>query len=102
MEAPIEEGEGLTLMDTYSKDYGDFDNELANEEDKKYKMKIFRESLSVLNERQKEILIARYLNEKKATLDELSKKYGISKERVRQIEESAIKKLREFAEQYDK
>ena len=102
LEAPIEEGEGLTLMDTYSKDYGDFDNELANEEDKKYKMKIFRESLSVLNERQKEILIARYLNEKKATLDELSKKYCISKERVRQIEESAIKKLREFAEQYDK
>lgn len=101
LEAPVDDGEGLTLMDTYSKDYGDFDTELANEEDKQYKMKIFRESLSVLNERQKEILIARYLNEKKATLDDLSKKYGISKERVRQIEESAIKKLREFAENYE-
>lgn len=102
LDTPIGDGESSTLLDTYSKDSGDYGVEFANEEDMKYKMKIFRESLSVLNERQKEILISRYLSEKKATLDELSKKYGISKERVRQIEESAIKKLREFAEQYDK
>ena len=65
-------------------------------------MKIFREILSILDERQKEILIARYLNDKKATLEELSVKYNISKERIRQIEENAIKKLKEFAKHYDR
>lgn len=102
LEAPVKEGEGLTLMDTISQDNGNYDDEISNEEDKQYRMKIFRESLSILNDRQREILIARYLSEKKATLEELSTKYNISKERVRQIEESAIKKLKSFADNYDK
>ena len=89
-------------MDTISENDGDYDNILADKDDKQYKMKIFRESLSILDERQKEILIARYLNDKKATLEELSVKYNISKERIRQIEENAIKKLKEFAKHYDR
>ena len=58
--------------------------------------------MSILDERQKNILIERYLKDNKATLEDLSKKYNISKERIRQIEESAIKKLKKFAEEYDK
>lgn len=102
LEAPVKEGEGLTLIDTISQDNGDYDETISNKEDKQYRMKIFRESLSILNDRQREILIARYLNDEKATLEELSEKYNISKERVRQIEESAIKKLKAFADNYDK
>jgi RNA polymerase sigma-32 factor len=102
LETPVSDNENVSLGDTISRDSGDYDNILAVEEERKYRMKIFRESLSVLDERQREILVARYLEEKKATLDELSKRFNISKERVRQIEESAIKKLKQFAENYDK
>ena len=103
LDAPVNDNnENLTLLDTISRDSGDFENIFADEEDKKYKMKIFHESLSILDERQREVIISRYLSENKATLDDLSKKYNISKERVRQIEESGIKKLKQFAEEYDK
>jgi len=47
-----------------------------------------------LNPREKEILIARKLSEDIATLDVLSKKYKISRERIRQIEAKALRKLR--------
>lgn len=50
--------------------------------------------LSELPERDREILKARRLNEPVATLESLSQKYGISRERVRQIEERAFNKLR--------
>ncbi|MBU0743844.1 MAG: RNA polymerase sigma factor RpoH [Gammaproteobacteria bacterium] len=50
--------------------------------------------LSKLDQRSREILECRWLKENKATLHELAAKYSISAERVRQIEESAIKKLK--------
>ena len=49
--------------------------------------------MDILNSREKEILIARRLSEEVATLEELSKKYKVSRERVRQIETKAIEKL---------
>ena len=51
------------------------------------------DSMSVLNEREKEILIARRLTDESLTLEELSKKYKISRERIRQIETKAFEKL---------
>jgi len=53
----------------------------------------FTEALKVLNPREKEIIKLRRLEEKPKKLEELSKKYKISRERVRQIEEKAIQKL---------
>ena len=43
-------------------------------------------AMKILNERETEIIKARRLSENPATLDELSKKYKISRERIRQIE----------------
>lgn len=51
------------------------------------------EVLSKLDQRSRQILEDRWLKEKKSTLHELAAKYSISAERVRQIEENAIKKL---------
>ena len=56
---------------------------------------LLKKHLSSLPERDREILKARRLSEPAATLETLSKKYNISRERVRQIEERAFKKLRE-------
>ena len=49
--------------------------------------------MSILNPREKEILKARRLSENSATLDVLSKKYKVSRERIRQIETKAFEKL---------
>ena len=50
-------------------------------------------AMNILNNREKEILHARRLAEESSTLEELSKKYKISRERVRQIETKAFEKL---------
>lgn len=55
---------------------------------------LLRKHLSDLPERDREILKARRLSDPAATLEILSQKYGISRERVRQIEERAFNKLR--------
>lgn len=56
---------------------------------------LLRKHLANLSDRDREILVARRLSEPVATLESLSQKYGISRERVRQIEERAYNKLRD-------
>ncbi len=58
-----------------------------------YRKKIFKKALNILNEREKEIITLRKLREKPMKLEELSVKFKISRERVRQIEEKALQKL---------
>ncbi len=58
-----------------------------------YRRSLFTKALNILNDREREIIKLRKLKEKPSKLEELSKKYKISRERVRQIEEKAIEKL---------
>ena len=57
------------------------------------------QALSTLDERSIDILRSRYLKEEKSTLHTLADKYGVSAERVRQLEYKAIKKLKERLEE---
>lgn len=57
--------------------------------------KLLRKHLDNLSERDREILTARRLSDPVATLETLSKKYNISRERVRQIEERAFNKIKD-------
>jgi RNA polymerase sigma-32 factor len=52
------------------------------------------EALAELDERSRNILAQRWLAEQKATLHELAEEYGVSAERIRQLEQNAMKKLR--------
>lgn len=52
-----------------------------------------KSALTILDDRSREIIQARWLNEKKETLHNLAKQYDISAERVRQLENNAMKKL---------
>ena len=52
-------------------------------------------ALSTLDERSRDILARRWLTEDKATLQDLADEYGVSAERIRQIEKNAMKKVRE-------
>ena len=54
---------------------------------------MLRDAMSVLNDRERHILTERRLSEETATLEDLSKVYKISRERVRQIEVRAFEKL---------
>ena len=71
------------------------DQELKISQNQEFKQRksLFEESIHILNDREKEILYARRLNDEPTTLDELSKKYKISRERIRQIETKAFEKL---------
>jgi RNA polymerase sigma-32 factor len=60
------------------------------------KANLLRNSLGVLNEREREIILARRLTENPPTLRELSEKYHISGERIRQLEENAIRKMQHY------
>ncbi|WP_028116615.1 RNA polymerase sigma factor RpoH [Ferrimonas senticii] len=51
-------------------------------------------AMNTLDERARDILKARWLDEEKQTLHELADKYGVSAERIRQLEKNAIKKLK--------
>jgi RNA polymerase sigma-32 factor len=55
---------------------------------------MFKKAFTALNEREKDILIKRQMSENSLTLEELSQIYKVSRERIRQIEENAIKKIK--------
>ena len=61
---------------------------------------ILMKSLTVLNDREKSIILDRRLKEPPLTLEQLSEKHGISRERVRQIENKAIDRLKDKVEEY--
>ncbi len=69
------------------------ENILVNSNELLFRKKVFEQALEILNEREKEIISLRKLKEKPVKLEELSKKFKISRERVRQIEEKAFEKL---------
>jgi len=66
---------------------------LAEQQEFSGRKKLLDAALKTLNERERDILTARRLSEEPATLEDLSAKYGISRERVRQIEVRAFEKL---------
>ena len=73
----------------------EMDHELrfAQQEEMEQRKDLLQDSIKILNEREREILHSRRLTDKPTTLEELSKKYKISRERIRQIENKAFEKL---------
>ena len=69
------------------------DRIIENKDELNYRRSLFSKAFEVLNEREKEIIKLRKLSENPLTLEDLSKKYKLSRERVRQIEEKALEKL---------
>ena len=67
---------------------------LAEEDELDHRRGLLGAAMHVLNEREKRILTERRLKEEPTTLEDLSVHYGLSRERVRQIEVRAFKKLR--------
>ncbi len=90
---PIKFGETDEWQDWLVDD--SLDQELIVSQKQEYddKKELLNNAMNILNEREKEIIDARRLAENPKTLEELSKKYKISRERIRQIETKAFEKL---------
>ena len=98
-------GSDQSLNSPYSDDgHGEWQDWLADEkpnqesifadaEELSVKQSILNESLILLSEREQDIISQRQLRENPKTLEELSKKYKVSRERIRQIEAKAFEKL---------
>ena len=71
----------------------DHDLKFAHREEMGQRQSLLKDSIKILNDREREILISRRLNDNPITLEDLSKKYKISRERVRQIENKAFERL---------
>jgi RNA polymerase sigma-32 factor len=93
LNTPVSDEDGAEWQDWIVDGNLDQELKLAQNQELNERKKIMNDAMSVLNEREKEILIARKLSEEIATLEELSKKYKISRERIRQIETKAFEKL---------
>jgi len=90
---PIKSGETDEWQDWLVDD--SLDQELIISQKQEYddKKELLNSAMKILNEREKEIIIARRLSEEPQTLEDLSKIYKISRERIRQIETKAFEKL---------
>ena len=69
---------------------------MSQNQEMEEKKELLKESLEILNDREKEILNYRRLTDNPLTLEDLSKKYKISRERIRQIENKAFEKIQKF------
>lgn len=83
------------ILSNLSDDKVGIEDAIEQLEFKKRGYELLRKHLTDLNPREREILQARRLSDPALTLESLSQKYGISRERVRQIEERAYQKLRD-------
>ena len=90
---PIKDGNGSEWQDWIVDDSLDQELKLSQNQELDERRKLMSDSMGILNSREKEILTARRLSEDIATLEDLSKKYKISRERIRQIESKAFEKL---------
>ena len=90
---PIKSGETDEWQDWLVDDTLDQELIISQKQEYEDKKSLLKDSLKILNDREKEIIIARRLSENPSTLEELSKKYQISRERIRQIETKAFEKL---------
>ena len=69
---------------------------IEKENSEEYSHELLHKALSALDPRSKEILIDRWLQDQKLTLHELADKYGVSAERIRQIEKAAMEKVKRY------
>ena len=92
VDAPFTSDEDSSLLDVLTNDDNPSTDIALVEESLRAEI---QDALGVLNERERNVIEASYgINQTELTLEEIGEKYGLSRERVRQIKEKAIRKLR--------
>jgi RNA polymerase sigma-32 factor len=93
LNAPLRSESENEWQDWLADDVPDQEARLAEREERGDRHDALTHALDALNERERDIIQERRLKDEPATLEELSQKYGVSRERVRQIEVRAFEKL---------
>ena len=94
LDVELIEGENFTLMDMLADDSPDQETRLIEDEQRLKLTSEVRRAFDRLNDRERKIIQQRILDESPRTLQELADDFGISRERVRQLEANALGKLR--------
>ena len=90
---PIKAGETDEWQDWLVDDHLDQELIMSQKQEFDDKKELLKDAMTILNDREREILQERRLTDSPKTLEELSQKYNISRERIRQIETKAFEKL---------
>ncbi len=93
LNAPLREESDSEWQDMLVDEDMDQEERLVERDEMSLRQQLLMEAMSVLNDREKRILTERRLKEEPATLEDLSQEYGVSRERIRQIEVRAFEKL---------
>ena len=94
LNAPLQSTEGEGQWQDFLVDSGPLQDELiAEDQESRVRHDLLMDALETLNDREKHILTERRLVDEPQTLEELSQVYGVSRERIRQIEVRAFEKL---------
>lgn len=94
LNVPIGEGDGLEFQDTLVDDTPSPEAQVAAGEEMKIRHRLLEQAITVLSDRDRHIFTERYLRDDPPTLEELGGHYGISRERIRQLEARAFKKVK--------
>lgn len=93
MDAPMADGDGTSMIDFMQSDSDSSTDEELLKESLRAEI---ASALSVLNDRERNVIEAFYgINQPECTMEEIGKKYGLTRERVRQIREKAIRRLKQ-------
>ena len=90
---PVKDENGTEWQDWLVDNNIDQELALSKKQEFTQRKNLMNDAMNILNDRERKILIARRLSEESSTLEDLSKKYKISRERIRQIEAKAFEKL---------
>jgi len=93
LNAPLRSESESEWQDWLTDDTADQETRLAEREEMSDRHELLMDAMKDLTDRERDIIQARRLQDEPATLEELSQKYGVSRERVRQIEVRAFEKL---------
>lgn len=94
LDVELTEGDGYTLLSTLADASDNQEDLLLADEDRKIKQERTSAALAILNPRERQIIEQRILSDTPSTLQDLANEFAISRERVRQIEQNALRKLR--------
>lgn len=96
LEQPVsdEDGSTLTLLDTIADDSSTPEDSYSSREIERLRKEALNRGLTRLDARERDIVTKRYLTDQPKTLSYLAKIYGVTAERIRQIESGAISKLK--------
>jgi RNA polymerase sigma-32 factor len=91
---PVKNESGTQWQDWLVDNNIDQELALSKKQEFTQRKNLMNDAMNILNDRERKILIARKLSDESYTLEDLSKKYKVSRERIRQIETKAFEKLK--------